>query len=348
MLFDKIHRFFIQKDFQRIPTDSETVRMYGTFHKNSLYLINLIELNPSYSLDIDKYLEYKALTRNQFKKLGDDNVILLNIILIDNPINIYEKINVDPDLNDEFIDINWIIDTKKNELVIPNKQIRNVMHLERDLQTILGNKEYEGLKLVKTDRLPLLTGALILINVFIWLMMELSGGSTNPNVLVKFGAIYTPFIIEYKEYYRLFTANFLHIGATHLFFNCFNLYIFGSRLEKYITRLEFLIIYICAGLFGAAFSLTGNLLMNANGLSAGASGAIYGLIGCIIVCSKLTGKSIDGLSDYMMIIFFILGMALSLVSPNIDSSAHIGGFIGGILFTLAIVKKSKVRSSSAE
>lgn len=348
MLFDKINEYFIEREFERIPTDSETVKMYATYQKSSLYLINLIELDDNYILDIEKYMHYKVLTRNQFIHINSDKVILLNIILIDDAKRIYNEVNITPELEEEFIDINWIIDTSTNELVIPNKQIKSVIHLEKDLEAILGSDVTIRLKLIKNNRFPILTSILMLINIGIWLLMETSGGSYNREVLIKYGALYAPLVINGGEYWRLFTANFVHIGATHLFFNCFSLFIFGSRLEKYMSRLQFAGVYIGAALFGTGFSLTSHLFTNTYAITAGASGAIYGLIGSIIVCSKLTGKSIDGLNDYIMIIFFVMGMAISIVSPNVDVNAHLGGFVGGILFTLTVLRICKDKTATLE
>ncbi|PKM49491.1 MAG: hypothetical protein CVV02_15795 [Firmicutes bacterium HGW-Firmicutes-7] len=348
MLFDKINEYFIEREFQRIPTDSETVKMYATYQKSSLYLVNLIELDDEYKLDIEKYMHYKVLTKKQFLHVNSDKVILLNIILTDNAKSIYDDVNIPPELEEDFIDINWIIDTKAKELVIPNKQINSVIHLEKDLEAILGSDLVERIKLTKIDRFPILTLLLILSNLGIWLAMEAAGGSTNSQVLIKFGALYTPLVIDGRQYWRLLTANFVHIGASHLFLNCFSLFIFGTRLEKYMSRFQFIGVYIGAALFGAGFSLTSHLFMNTVAITAGASGAIYGLIGSIIVCSKLSGKSIDGLTDYIMIIFFILGMAISLVSPNVDVNAHLGGFVGGILFTFAVLRKIKVKPTTLE
>lgn len=348
MIFNKLNQYLKEREFQNIPTDCDNVTMYATYEKSHIYLINVIELGKGYLFDFDKYTHYKELTRSQFHNDHADRVVLLNIILIDDPKRIYDEVNVDPELEADFIDINWIIDTTEEVLIIPDKQIKNVIHLEKDLEALLGNEQVERIKLIKRNKWPIVTFILMMINISIWMLMEARGGSYDSGNLLNFGALYAPLVVGKNEYWRLFTANFIHIGATHLFFNCFSLYIFGSRLEKYMTRLQFSIVYICSGLFGAGFSLTSHFIYDRFSITAGASGAIYGLIGSIIVCSRLTGRSIDGLNDYIMIIFFIMGLAISLVSPNVDSIAHIGGFIGGILFTFAILKRAKVRTTTTE
>lgn len=350
-LFNRMNDYFMEREFQKIPTDCHTVIMYATFQKSSLYLINVIALDAEYAFDTVGYNAYKTLTKKQFAGAQADKTILLNIILTENPSRIYKEVNVDPELEENFIDIHWLIDTVKNELLVPSKQIKNVIGLEKDIQNIIGNKENVRIKLNKVERLPILTFSIILLNCVIWGLLEFTGGSYDLNNLIRFGALYVPNILKYNEYWRLLTSNYLHIGATHLFFNCFSLYIFGSRLEKYLSRLKLFIIYTGAGLMGSLFSLVSNLLLANFSVSAGASGAIYGLIGCIIMCSKLSGKAIDGLNAYVMGIFFILGMAFSVISPNVDSSAHIGGFIGGLLLTIILLsrpEKLKAQEPSIE
>ena len=83
-----------------------------------------------------------------------------------------------------------------------------------------------GGSLPGTDRRPVVTYTLLAINVVVWLAMGLAGGSEDPNVLLDFGAMFGPLIAS-GEYWRLFTAMFLHVGILHLAFNGFGLFIFG-------------------------------------------------------------------------------------------------------------------------
>src|SRR5437764_12382773 len=116
------------------------------------------------------------------------------------------------------------------------------------------------------------------VNIAVWLAMEASGGSTSTRVLIAFGAKVNQLIVQ-GEYWRLLTAVFIHIGIMHLAFNSIALLSFGRLAELIYGHWRFLAIYLISGIAGATFSA----LFNPRGLSAGASGAIFGIAGALAV-----------------------------------------------------------------
>lgn len=168
----------------------------------------------------------------------------------------------------------------------------------------------------------------LVINVAIWLLMTLAGGSENPEVLIQFGANFSPLIVQ-GEIWRLFTANFLHIGVLHLAFNSFALNALGQEAEALFGSPRFIVIYLLAGLSGSIFSFG---LHTGVALSAGASTAIFGLVGALIsffVRNRKHFGSVGGrrLNSYIGIAALNLFIGLSV--PGIDNLGHIGGFLGG-------------------
>lgn len=124
---------------------------------------------------------------------------------------------------------------------------------------------------------PLLSWIVLALNIIVWLLMTLGGGSTDIRVLVHFGAK-VPWLVAGGEYWRLFTAIFLHIGFLHLAFNSYALYSLGPQVETLYGRNRFLMIYLLSGLAGSVASY----VLSAS-VSAGASGAIFGLVGALTV-----------------------------------------------------------------
>ncbi len=225
IIFNRINNYFEEREFQSIPTDSKTVKMFATYQKSSLYLINVIALNSNYSFDKSKFEKYKEITKKQFDHVNVDKIVLLNLILIEEVERVHDEVNYCPEIEETFIDINWIIDTINNKLIIPKNQINNVMGLEKSIVKVIGLQEEDiQVKLNRQNKFPIITSALIGINIIVWLLIECFGSSFDSNTLINFGALYTPLIIANKQYWRLFTSMFIHIGATHLAFNCFSLY----------------------------------------------------------------------------------------------------------------------------
>ncbi len=189
-----------------------------------------------------------------------------------------------------------------------------------------------------------MTYVLIGINVLIYALETLAGGSQETEVAVRFGALYTPFVLRYGEYYRLWTAMFLHFGIDHLGSNMISLFVLGGYVESYFGRIRFLFIYFIAGLCGNVLTLFMDFLPGAEpALSAGASGAICGLLGVFIVFAMT-----PGIRRYFPMKRVLLGIIFSLApglgNPEISLRAHIGGLIGGFLTALFFQKVMEFRN----
>ncbi len=340
-VFNILKRFFEAREFQKIPTDTGQVHMFATFQKSRLYLVNLILLDDTHTLDSVSYGSYRETTRRQFEHIQTDQVILLNLVITDQPSRVDSSIDVMPDLDADFIDVHWIVDSQKRQLIIMDNQLRSVLGLEKPIQTLIKTGEATYISLARRDRNEWLTFILMLSLVLVWGFLELAGGSTNIDVLVRYGAM-SPRHIRYDhQYWRLITAMFLHAGGMHLIFNLFGCYIFSSRLEKYMSRIYLLLIFLGSGIIGNMVSYAGALWMDSPTVSVGASGAIYGLIGSILLLTKASKRSIEGLNAFVIGLFFLYGIVYSVISPDVDAFAHVGGFIGGLLLTVPLILKSR-------
>ncbi|AGA69345.1 putative membrane protein [Desulfitobacterium dichloroeliminans LMG P-21439] len=180
---------------------------------------------------------------------------------------------------------------------------------------------------------PYLTYSLIFINLFIFAMMTLAGGSTNTGVLIMFGAKVNSLILQ-GEYWRLFTSMFLHIGVIHLAFNLYALWALGPILEELFGRIRYLLIYISSGVMGSAASF-----LFTDAISAGASGAIFGILGALVVYSRskpFLWKSGFGKN---LVIIVLINLSIGFFQPGIDVYAHIGGLLSGMLLAAFVSMK---------
>ncbi len=190
---------------------------------------------------------------------------------------------------------------------------------------------------------PIFTYLLIASIVAIWLIMELSGGSNSSKVLVKFGANFGPLILK-GETWRFFTSMFLHIGLAHLLFNSYALFAFGYQVEQFYGSARFIVIYILAGLFGSLASFAGH---GATVLSAGASGAIFGIIGMNLAFFLRHYKKLGQFGrQQVSSLFFVIGINLLLgfTIPGIDNLAHLGGLFSGSIMGFGLSPRYKIES----
>ncbi|MBV9157108.1 MAG: rhomboid family intramembrane serine protease [Acidobacteriaceae bacterium] len=177
------------------------------------------------------------------------------------------------------------------------------------------------------------------INVLVFVAMLLSGfnpDKISPQALLKWGANYGPLTATRNEWWRVLTCLFVHMGFVHVGFNMLVLYQIGPFMERLLGNIGFLIVYLVAGVAGAICSLA----LNPYVVSAGASGAIFGLYGALIGFLILRRDSIPGpaLTKILRsaIIFLIYNAVFGLLRSGVDLAAHGGGLVAGVICGLAI------------
>ncbi|MFA7515244.1 MAG: rhomboid family intramembrane serine protease, partial [Bacilli bacterium] len=182
----------------------------------------------------------------------------------------------------------------------------------------------------------IVTYLIIAINIIMYLLMETIGkGSNDPLTLLRFGALLAP-LVRGGQYLRLITSAFLHVGLIHLFFNNYILYIIGSQIETFFGKSKFLLIYLFSGITGALMSM-----LFTNAISAGASGAIFGLLGSLLYFGYHYRVYLGNTMQTQIVPLIIINLFLGFIIPGIDNAAHIGGLIGGISMASALGVKYK-------
>ena len=186
-----------------------------------------------------------------------------------------------------------------------------------------------------TRRNPhVVTMTLIGINVGIYLLQLAGGASINANSgwIFEHGALYGPLVAN-GDWYRLLSAAFLHYGPIHLGLNMLALWWIGRPLEDYLGSVRYILLYLVSGLAGSA----GALLFNPTGVTVGASGAIFGILGAAIVLER-QGTYVLGGSALSLL---IVNLAFTFAVPGISIGGHLGGAVGGALCILALSRFGK-------
>jgi rhomboid protease GluP len=199
-------------------------------------------------------------------------------------------------------------------------------------------------------RKPIVTLTLIAINVAIFLWLQASGALNSDAQITDAGAFVAQ-LVEQGQWWRLFTAMFLHASITHIVFNMLSLFYLGILAERFYGNWKFLAIYIGSGLTGSLGSLVHAMLSGQTTVpSVGASGAIFGVAGALITIrfqsSDVIPQRIRHQVSTQIIPLVLLNLVFSALSPYIDNSAHIGGLIGGSLlsFLFPLSKEAPVEA----
>lgn len=178
---------------------------------------------------------------------------------------------------------------------------------------------------------PYVTYTLIGLNVLIFIVqMILKYFVLGESQMLLWMGAKENTLITLGQYWRLFTAMFLHSSITHILFNAFALYIWGRQLEVLLGRMRYLIVYITAGLFGSLMSY----LCSPNA-AVGASGAIFGLFGALLYFRLRHKQLFDKVFGMQVLVVIGVNLVIGFLGNGIDNFGHIGGLIGGFLMAYA-------------
>ncbi|MGP4107271.1 rhomboid family intramembrane serine protease [Virgibacillus sp. L01] len=224
-------------------------------------------------------------------------------------------------LQDAIGSSNVTISAEESELDMEEK----VEYFRSQLDINLKNKKNEAESVFSNGK-PFLTYFLLGINIIIFLLLELDGSSQSTETLIKFGAKYNPAIIEKGEWWRIISSMFLHIGFLHLFMNMFAVYYLGTAVERIYGSIRFIVVYLLAGIGGglASFAFTTNI-------SAGASGALFGLFGALLFFGLIHKKIFFQTMGRSMLLIIGINLLFGFMVPQVDNGAHLGGLVTGFI-----------------
>src|SRR5699024_1816022 len=189
-------------------------------------------------------------------------------------------------------------------------------------------------KLINLYQRSKVTFIFLTIMIGYYIFMTLNGGTTNIESLLKYGAFFPPFIVEYNEYYRFITSIFIHIGISHIFFNSYSLYIFGPQIERLLGGTKYLLFFLLTGIGGNILTF----IFNFESISAGASGSLFGLFGAFLYLVHRHPQMITRAGRKNILSLLGINLVLTILVPSISITAHLGGLIIGYLLSYIFIK----------
>lgn len=187
----------------------------------------------------------------------------------------------------------------------------------------IGNMENYGQRQQKAW----ITMTLIVLNILYFVYLEAAGSSEDVLFMLEHGAMFGPLVLDGQEYYRLLTAVFMHFGINHIVNNMLVLFVLGDNLERALGKIKYLIFYLTCGVGANVVSMFLDMRQQNHAVSAGASGAIFGVIGGLLYAVLVNRGRLEDLSSSQLIIMIIFSLYFGFTSTGVDNVAHVAGLV---------------------
>ena len=344
LVMNLVHYFMIEKNYSPVVVHGVNDEIWLENMEEDYKIVRIVSkyIHNKEQLGFDKFrskritkeLKKKTLTLKMpvlsiYTDVGD-TVELCNDETSDRVLVEKEKDIKNPTLVEVFPDI---VEKTKHE----EKGIELFLKFTNDIN---NNNTVKASKLDKifSIKKPIITYAIIAICAIVFILM---GGATDGKTLLSFGAN-LGLLVKQGEIYRLLTCAFVHIGIIHLVVNMYSLYVIGSQVENFYGKIKYLLIYLISAVCGSILSIG----FTDNVISAGASGAIFGLLGAILYFGVKYRTYLGQTIKSQVIPIILINLAIGFTTTGIDNAAHIGGLIGGVLSAMALgVNEQQDKSS---
>lgn len=339
MIMKLLHYFVTEEDYNPIILHGVNDEIWLENLNNPYKVVRIVNhyIHNNEQLSFDNF-KVKQITNKLKSKTLSRKMKVLNIYL-----DLGESVNLTSDSESESVVVKKITDLKNEHLisVFPDiltktKYEEKGMELFAKITNDINNANKEKTK--KLDKIfsikkPIITYCIIALCILAFILMYIFGNGSSDNLtLIKFGANLDILTVGLGEYFRLITCSFLHIGIFHLLFNMYALYVIGSQAESFFGKIKYLIIY----LFSAVSASLLSLMFSANVISAGASGAIFGLMGALLYFGYHYRIYLGNVIKSQIIPIIVINLLFGFLVSGVDNAAHIGGLIGGFLMAMVL------------
>ncbi len=328
---------------------------FTIFYKSdgqSTYLVHLVNAGYNFDYDAIRLQSLISEATGMFESKGYRNIYSHVVVLTDD-------INIGRRLIGNGYSI-WVMHRITGQIIIYENQPADFGGIRRLLENVCAGTQ-PGFRFAKGPmpggrslrqwyefakvKLGVVTLLITLINIVVFLFLSLLGNTESASFMYEHGAL-LPTSLQDGEAYRLLTSIFLHFGASHLGGNMVVLCIMGSMLERNIGSIYFSIIYFVSGIGANIISCQYYLATESNVVAAGASGAIFGVIGALVVVVIMNrGRLVrENLTTRKIVIFAVLSLFQGFTSSGVDNTAHVAGVIIGAItaFICTMIHRSFV------
>lgn len=185
-----------------------------------------------------------------------------------------------------------------------------------------------------------ITAGFVAINVIVYIILEILGDTNDPAYMRCMGAVWPPDVQE-GQYWRLLTATVMHFGFEHILNNMLVLACAGPILENALGHVKYFFLYVLAGVGGSALSCLQMIASGDYAVAAGASGAIFGIIGALLwIVIRHKGRY-ETLTGRGLLFMIVISLYYGISSGEVDNWGHIGGLTMGFLLGIILYRKQR-------
>lgn len=307
-----------KKGYKKLNPDSNNV--YGRAEDDAIYVV---VLGSSRNLKAENLIKFNKQIRQDLEISGK-RIRILNLLLTPNGM-------FDDDINAiiDRMDNVWLFSEDYGKLYIFENQPADFDGLQSVLEKeIYEEKDHFTIRLKKM--FGVITPILVLINVLVYIAYVYTKDSYGFSYLEEKLTDNLQYVLVEKQYYRIVTSIFFHFSLTHLLSNMVVLIALGARVENLIGKVGYICAYLFCGIIASVCSIVSCYMGNFYDYAGGASGAICGLMGILIVFAFFGKGKISDISLKDLIFLSVITILNGYVSEGIDNAAHVGGLIAGL------------------
>lgn len=333
LTLNRLENLFFAQGYDKLPSNLPEFNFYCHREMQGINVLHVIDYRQGLYISGDQYAHLKEKITEFFGLRGEPEIHVMTLILSEDTEKARRLCE-----HDTFC---WIIDTMAYRLIVHETQISDFYGWKGILEDYLFAAARETEEAPSADgskrdlrSLPWISVFLVAVNVISFLICTFTG-----DLLYNKGAFDVTELLH-GGVYRLFTSMFLHWGVQHLFSNMIVLYYVGALVERELGPLPYAVLYLLSGLAGNIFSAGYELLTGSYGSSVGASGAVFGVEGALLLLVMLRRGRLSSMTTGRVAFAIAFSLYCGFTSAGVNNAAHIGGVLMGF-FTAAVVAAGK-------
>lgn len=353
-----IHYFLKEKQFHPVTLEQslfhvkileQELAVIRIFRANELALKSWQHIIEERQNVAAQLMDWIRINRTDIDIIDVGQVRFLDLVVVEDEVSEYLRNMAD------MIEGIWFIAEQSRQIYVFERQSTNYFGLYEELQDYIGQLSYAHASAGEFRQMLALvrpvTLVLVVLNIVVYCFAAFFGDVYDAGYMYSIGAVTFDSIFIQGEYYRLFSSMFLHFGLSHLTNNMISLICLGTMLERRMGSLRYGILYLSSGLLAGLASVSVEYYRviamgeTSYSVAAGASGAIFGVIGGLIaVVLKQKWQSRQGqyepeISMRSLLFMAFVSLYQGFTTMGVDNAAHIGGMIFGFLLSFLLACK---------